>query len=69
MPRPSTRYLDIVGRVKANGPDDYDAVHKVQQGIKLAPLSAWGKNGYLPPKHTVDSAIDMTTTVPIQRTT
>lgn len=38
----------MVGRTQTNGPSDYDNVHKVQDGLKLTPLSAWGK-AYEPP--------------------
>lgn len=64
--RSPTRYLDIVGRTKANGPEDYEAVHKVQAGYKLTPLSAWGKGDYVPPKGKVDPSIDMKTPPPVQ---
>lgn len=63
--RSPTRYLDIVGRTKANGPEDYDAVHEVQAGYKLTPLSAWGKGDYVPPKGQVDPSIDMKTPPPV----
>ena len=54
-----TRFVWIIGRTQTNGVADYDNVHKVQDAIKLLPLSAWGKSNYVPPKHTVDPAIDM----------
>lgn len=63
--RSPTRYTDIVGRTKADGPADYDAVHKVQAGYKLTPLSAWGKGEYVPPKGKVDPTIDMKTPPPV----
>ncbi|QRM42607.1 DUF1254 domain-containing protein [Rhizobium sp. BG4] len=66
MIRSPTRYTDIVGRTKADGPADYDAVHKVQAGYRLVPLSAWGKGEYVPPKGKVDPAIDMKTPAPVQ---
>jgi hypothetical protein len=64
--RSPTRYTDIVGRTKADGVADYDAVHKVQAGYKLTPLSAWGKGTYVPPKGKVDPTIDMKTPPPVQ---
>lgn len=64
--RSPTRYLDIVGRTKTDGPADYDAVHKVQAGYKLTPLSAWGKGDYVAPKGNVDPSIDMKTPPPMQ---
>jgi hypothetical protein len=41
-----TPYVWIIGRTKTDGPPDYDAVHKIQAGFKITPLSEWGK----PPK-------------------
>lgn len=64
--RSPTRFTDIVGRTQVNGPADYDAVHKVQAGYKLTPLSAWGKGDYVPPKGNVDPSIDMKTPPPVQ---
>jgi hypothetical protein len=36
-----TPYVWIIGRVKTDGPADYDAVHKIQAGLKITPLSYW----------------------------
>jgi hypothetical protein len=55
-----TPYVWIIGRTKTDGPPDYDAVHKVQAGYKITPLSQWGK----PPKPVeakIDPSIDMKT--------
>ena len=38
-----TPYVWIIGRTKTDGPPDYDAVHKIQAGYKITPLSRWGK--------------------------
>jgi hypothetical protein len=64
--RSPTRFAVIGGRTQTNGVADYDNVHKVQQGYKLTPLSAWGKGDYVPPKGKVDPSIDMKTPPPVQ---
>ena len=38
-----TPYVWIIGRTKTDGPADYDAVHKIQAGFKITPISHWGK--------------------------
>ncbi|HLH87516.1 MAG TPA: DUF1254 domain-containing protein [Xanthobacteraceae bacterium] len=55
-----TPYVWIIGRTKTDGPADYDAVHKIQAGYKVTPLSQWGKTP-TPPKATIDSTVDMST--------
>ncbi len=37
-----TPYVWIIGRTKTDGPADYGAVHKIQAGLKITPLSQWG---------------------------
>jgi len=49
-----------IGRTQTNGPDDYAAVHKVQDGFKLTPLSQWGKKPK-PVKAVIDPSLDMKT--------
>src|SRR5215467_15020666 len=34
-----TRFVWVIGRTRTDGPQDYDAVHKVQDGYKIASLS------------------------------
>ena len=43
-------------------PEDYEAVHAIQDEYKLVPLSAYGKP-YTPPEGKVDPSIDMKTPV------
>jgi len=50
----------IIGRTQTNGSSDYDAVHKVQDGYKLTPLSQWGKKPK-PVKAVIDATVDMKT--------
>jgi hypothetical protein len=38
-----TPYVWVIGRTKTDGPGDYDAVHKIQAGLKATPLSRFGK--------------------------
>jgi hypothetical protein len=55
-----TPYVWIIGRTKTDGPADYDAVHAIQAGYKITPLSRWG-TATEAPIGTVDPAIDMKT--------
>jgi hypothetical protein len=60
-----TSHVWIIGRTKTDGPKDYDAVHKIQAGFKITPLSRWGK----PPEPVavkIDASIDMKTPPKIQ---
>ncbi|MDR6634627.1 hypothetical protein J2X72_003437 [Phyllobacterium sp. 1468] len=53
----------LLGRIYCSGtPEDYAAVHALQDEFKLVPLSAYGKE-YTPPSGKVDSSIDMKTSV------
>ena len=55
----------VIGRTKTDGPPDYDAVHKIQAGYKITPLSQWGKPP-VPPTVTIDPAVDMKTPPKLQ---
>ena len=55
-----TPFVWIIGRTKTDGPSDYDAVHKVQAGFKVTPLSEWGQPLRAVPV-TVDPRIDLKT--------
>ena len=55
-----TPYVWIIGRTQTDGPADYRAVHKVQAGFKVTPISRWGMQPE-PAVGTVDPGIDMKT--------
>lgn len=58
-----TSIVWLLGRIYCSGtPEDYAAVHKLQDDFKLVPLSAYGKP-YTPPSGQVDSSLDMVTSV------
>ncbi len=58
-----TSIVWLLGRIYCSGtPEDYAAVHALQDQCRLYPLSAWGKE-YTPPKGTVDPSVDMKTAV------
>ena len=58
-----TSIVWLLGRIYCTGtPEDYAAVHKLQDEFKLVPLSSYGKP-YTPPPGTVDPSIDMKTAV------
>ena len=53
----------MLGRIYCTGtPEDYKAVHELQDQCKLVPLSSYGKS-YTPPEGKVDPSIDMKTAV------
>jgi len=58
-----TAIVWLLGRIYCTGtPDDYAAVHHMQDQISVVPLSAYGK-AYTPPAGKVDPSIDMKTPV------
>lgn len=60
-----TPYVWVIGRTKTDGPPDYDAVHKIQAGYKITPLSEWGKTP-TPPEVKLDPSVDMKTPPKVQ---
>ncbi len=58
-----TAIVWLLGRIYCTGtPEDYSAVHKMQDAISIVPLSSYGKP-YTPPAGRVDPNIDMKTPV------
>lgn len=58
-----TNMVWILGRIYCTGtPEDYAAVHALQDACQLVPLSAYGKP-YTPPAGRVDPSVDMKTAV------
>jgi hypothetical protein len=58
-----TSIVWVHGRIYCTGtPQDYDAVHTMQDEISVVPLSSYGKS-YTPPENKVDPSIDMKTSV------
>jgi hypothetical protein len=55
----------IIGRTKTDGPQDYDAVHEIQAGLKVTPLSEWGRTPRAA-EGIADPSVDMKTPPKVQ---
>jgi hypothetical protein len=55
-----TPYVWIIGRTQTNGPKDYEAVHKVQDGFRITLLTDWGKTPR-PIEQKIDPSVDVKT--------
>ena len=55
-----TRWVWIIGRTQTNGPKDYEAVHKIQDGYKITYLADWGK-APRPIVQKIDPSVDVRT--------
>jgi hypothetical protein len=64
--RATTNMGWVIGRTQTNGKEDYENVHKIQDGYKVIPLSQWGKAYKAPAKSPVNSNWDMKTPPPVQ---
>jgi hypothetical protein len=60
-----TNLVWILGRTQTNGPEDYSAVHAIQAGFTLVPLSQCSEQ-YAPPDGAVDPSAD-TKTPPVEQ--
>jgi hypothetical protein len=60
-----TSYVWVIGRTKTDGPPDYPAVHAIQAGYKVTPLSEMGKTA-TPIQVKIDPSVDMKTPPKVQ---
>lgn len=60
-----TPHVWVIGRIKTDGPSDYPAVHEIQDGLKIVPLSDLGQQPKAP-EVKIDSSVDMKTPPKLQ---
>lgn len=60
-----TPHVWVIGRTKTDGPNDYAAVHKIQAGYKITPVSQWGKPAKVA-EAAIDPAVDVKTPPKVQ---
>ncbi len=60
-----TPYVWIIGRTQTNGPQDYAAVNRVQNGYTITPLSQWGR-GPAPAQPPLGLPLHVTAPAPLQ---
>jgi hypothetical protein len=60
-----TPYVWIIGRIETRGAGDYPIVHKVQDGLRVTPLSEWGRDPQ-PRAGGFSLGVDMRTPAPRQ---
>ena len=58
-----TPHVWIIGRTQTNGPQDYAAVRKIQDGYTVTPLSQWGHQA--PIQAPIDSNVHLTGPAPL----
>jgi hypothetical protein len=63
-----TPHVWIIGRIKTDGPQDYDVVHEIQAGLKITPLSEWGRTPR-PVEARIDPGVDTRTPPKLQSET
>ena len=56
----------VAGRTYVSGPDDYPAVHALQDQYRVVPLKAWGSDWAPPAEVPVQPGVDLKTPVPRQ---
>ncbi len=56
--RAPTSIVWVMGRTQCNGPDDFPAVHAIQDAYRLVPLSRWGSGPTAAVRAAIDPSVD-----------